>query len=29
MDTCGITQNAYEKTLKKANNDAHIIKLVK
>lgn len=29
MDTCGITQNAYEQTLNKAENDAHILKLIR
>lgn len=29
MDNCGITENAYSKTINKANNDEHILKLLK
>ena len=29
MDTCGITQDAYSRTIKKSKNDAHILKLIK
>lgn len=29
MDECGITENAYSKIINKANNDKHILKLLK
>lgn len=29
MDSCGITQDAYSKAIKKAENDAYILKLIK
>ena len=29
MDTCGITKGAYTRVIDKANNDSHVLRLIK